>query len=179
MPELNLEYCREILCPSSGKKITDKELHANGTYIDVLMLDMDIQECFNLAIELVPELDKYSKRSMVTADVSGATYELYSALVETFKNNRYISYQQFQFLIENLSVHPLILVLSNPFLPIDLLVESKKHWHRADSIDFPHGASHIHRAFKKRSWELAAYARSIVPDSDHMTDEMLLKVAGL
>lgn len=179
MPELTLEYCKEILCPAPGKKITDEELKANGTYIDVLMLDVDIQQTFNLAIELIPELNKFSKQSMYAAHVTGATYELYSALVETFRNNRYISYEQYQLLIENLSVHPLILTLSNPFLPIELLVKSKKHWHRANSVDFPNGISHIQRALKKRSWEVTAYARSIVPDSEHMNDEMVLKVAGI
>jgi len=173
---ITADYCRELLAPTPGlKRKSSKELINKGFSTSLRRLSQ--KERFELAMQLLPELETYFNARIYKNDVK-IVGDLFDSLAGSLRKFDGISASEYNYLIDNLSSYLLITVLDNKFLPIDMFIDSRRSWHRVNSIAFPIGAVNIEATYDKRQREINLYARSLVPFSEHMSDEMVLKIVG-
>lgn len=136
-----------------------------------------VEECFYLTKSLLGELCVY--RAHLVSGKRLDAYDVYSSLVNSPANFKDISREDCLFI---LSIAPDFLakyLICNPSLPIDILVDDKYFTRFNEGSTSRHfwESLEIVRKIDRRE-EVIDYARSLVADSEQMTDEMVLRIVG-
>jgi len=168
-----VDYCRQLLMSNTGdaswKGInTDKFVN--------IIIAIDGNMAFELSKSLLPELAEYTD-SLNTKKVllSAITY-LYSRLTSFLSDFKGASLADFEYLVDNASFCLFSYILTNPSFPVALFVENERAQNYINSDEVNQFA--LSHWYERRD-EIAVYLRDKIPNSEHMSDEMVLSVAGV
>jgi len=104
---------------------------------------------------------------------------IYSTLLRSLEFAKDVSREDYLYIFENAHAYIVDSLVANPEFPVDLLInESIFTRHSGDAFldDFKYT---VEAVITHRLKEVIAYCRDIVSGSEHMTDEMVLNVAGV
>lgn len=135
------------------------------------MESLPLKEKFKLAFELIPELNAYSQSSMFKS------YSVYEHLTGSFSLYSSITSDEYYSIVTSLSSKLITSILTNPSFPVDLLINNEAWRYNLNQKD-TYIFITIVKIYDERHDEIIAYYRDQVPDSEHMSDEMVLKIAG-
>jgi hypothetical protein len=174
--EITVNDCRKIL---KNLKRGIKKDPVLGNYIDAIN-NLSYKKRFVLAKELLPELES-SGILAGTGFGSSRTKEaeVYTALLSSLEMYAGIPREEFIELITNPNSYVVVTYLvKNKALPIDLLLsELLLHGHK-NKFFYWIMKKQLEDVKLLRYPEIISHFRSIVPDSKHMSDDMVLKIAN-
>jgi hypothetical protein len=171
--EFTVDYCRQVLM-NEVNNVAQEKLKDNGFIKKVEHLS--IQERFDMAKGLLLELGEYNNISFYRREILDNAIHLSRGLTRALSTFEGASFADFEYLVENASFCLFYCIITNTSFPVSLFVESERV---RDYIEGD-GANYLARShWDERRDEIAAYYRSIVPNSEHMSDEMVLSVAGV
>lgn len=175
---LTVEECRELIKPSSEWSLDKKLFNSLNSARDLLTDTLSIRERFELAKQLLPELEVYDgwfdHAPIVPAGQRGSI----TALLRSFQQCEDIIHAEFISILNEASIFITDLIVRNPTLPIGILMEpSFLSRHLFDS-KYSELVLTIRFIKTRRVDEVVAYFRELIPGSESMTDEMVLKIAG-
>lgn len=174
--KFSVEYVGGLLNRAiAHKKILVKEIKAFEKLISS-------EESFHLAKALMPELSAYRK-ALISGNRTGNridAYNVYSSLLNAYSNFTNISREDFLFIINDAPGFLVQYLVHNPSIPVDILMEDSYFTH----IENDSTASGFKEALNTirlydRYEDIIDYVRSLVPNSETMTDEMVLSVYGI
>jgi hypothetical protein len=164
----DINFFRELL---SLSPTPDEVMFRRSPELRKQIEPLSLKEKFNLALELIPELNAYSQSSMFKS------YSVYEYLAESFSLYNNITYDEYYYIVTSLSSKLVTSVLMNPSFPVELLINSEVWRYNLNPRDTYTFVS-IAKIYDERRDEIIIYYRKQVPDSEYMSDEMVLKIAG-
>lgn len=169
---VTVESCRAILA-------TAGEHQVSGDYVATFS-NLSEEEKFHIAKQVLPELKAYNdKRSMKSGTTSNKA-ALNSYLLNCFEYCDGISYEDFSQLLGGSDIYPVIIYLiRNKSFPLSLLLEPTLLKSYQNSPHQLYLEGYVKYVKASRMVEIIAYCRGLVPDSENMSDEIVLNVAGV
>lgn len=103
---------------------------------------------------------------------------IYSTLLRSLEFAKDVSREDYLYILENAHAYIVDSLVANPEFPVDLLIEGSIFDRHSDDPYLDYFKYTVESVLSHRSKEVIAYYRGIVPNSEHMTDEMVLNIAG-
>lgn len=169
---VTVESCRTILA-------TVGEHQVSGDYVATFS-NLSEEEKFHIARQVLPELKAYNDRLSMKSGTTSNKAALNSSLLKCFEHYDGISHKDFSQLLSGLDIYPVVIYLiRNKSFPISLLLESTllKSYQKSPHQFYLEG--YVKHVKASRMAEIIAYCKYLVPDSESMSDEMVLSVAGV
>lgn len=163
--KLTVEYLRELIT-SESEELSSSELRKE-------LANMSEEEAFRLAIRLVPELNESYIPSLKKNSF------VFTKLNNSFSWANGITYSEFQYLAETLCPGLLSSVLHNEDFPIEFIIDSNILRKRENDQFYSAVKTSIQYVCQERYGEIADYCRGIVPNSESMSDDMVIKIAKI
>jgi hypothetical protein len=166
-----VDYCRQLLTGKIDVAIWEALEDANFTEtVDAL----STKARFDMARNLLPELAEYAnykKKSLL-----GEITHLYFRLANSLSDFEDIVITDFEGLVEDASFCLFSYILTNASFSVALFVENNRvrNYIEGDEAEW----LTLFHWDKKRN-EIIAYLRDTITGSEYMSDEMVLKVAGI
>jgi hypothetical protein len=104
---------------------------------------------------------------------------IYSTLLRSLEFAKDVSREDYLYIFDNAHAYIVDSLVANPEFPVGLLIDDSIFTrHSGDPYldDFKYT---VEAVISHRFKEVIAYCRGIVPNSEHMTNEMVLNVAGV
>jgi len=134
----------------------------------------------HLAKDLLPGLNNFYKDWVVKSrQKDSIDVKAYSLLVKSIQKTDNFSREDFICFLENADLYTLKFVILNPLFPIDLLINKSSFINHSEDLFLSSFQSAFNSAIRGRYTDVVFYARSIVPDSEAMSDKMVLKIVGV
>ena len=133
---------------------------------------------FSLARELMTELGAYKDFATRISYkvIQRVTLDM---LLNSFKNYQDIERKEYARLLKTAPSYVIDKLINNHSLPLDFLLNSSLlEFYKFDPM-FQDLQREVQDVKVRRKTEIIAYCRGFVPDSKHMSDEMVLSVAGV
>jgi hypothetical protein len=137
---------------------------------------------FYLTKALIPELSNY-RQALVSGNKAGNqidAYNVYASLINAVSEFKDISREECLFIINNAPGFLIKYLLHNSSLPVDILIEDS-YFTRIENDATTFSLKEDLQAARSiyRYEDIINYIRSVVPESETMTDEMVLSVYGI
>jgi hypothetical protein len=164
--DITVKDCRILLLDIRDEHITEKHVESLSSLSD--------EQKFYIAKQLLPEIGLYDNIQPKTLKMN-----LIFILLAVFEEYNNISREEFVLLLDGASVSATSYIIQNDAFPVDFLVDlSFLHYNTSNLKNIALGNT-IHFTRMRRILEVLSYCKGIVPDSEHMSDEMVLSVAGV
>jgi hypothetical protein len=173
--EITVDNCRGLL----KGEVKDAEL---VTALVDAFAGLPIKEQFAFAMELRREISFYYGYSFEDAKSGISSFQslMFDSLLRSFEVYTEISREEYDVLLTDGNLYGIILsLLGNKSFPVDFLIETSWLEKYAD-----HSKGWLLEGYLKgrqatRRFEIMAYFRDIIPNSEHMSDEMIMSIAGI
>lgn len=164
--EITLEDCRKLLLDMRDEYITDSHVERLSSLSD--------EQRFNIAKQLLPEIGLYDNTYP-----GGLKMSFIFILLTIFQDYNNISREDFVPLLNKAGVSASAYLIQNSAFPIDFLVDFSFLRHDPSNPKNISLENTIYFTRVRRLSEIISYCRNLVPNSEHMTDEMVLSVTGV
>lgn len=139
---------------------------------------LSLREQFAIASELLTEIDTHYNVE-VRRSSSVEKWEVITDLFDSFEYCESIEEGEYVRLLEIAPERISVQLIRNNSLPLNLLTSPSFLKNREADPAYAKLQFELARAKNKRLPEIIAYARKLVFDSEYMTDEMVVSVAGI
>lgn len=140
---------------------------------------LSIMEKAYLTRELLPGLVHFYKDwVMQSSQEDTINVKAYALLVNAVENANDFSREDFIYFLDNADLYTLKFVVLNPHFPVDLMINNPS-FTRSEKFFYSSFRSAFNSAMRNRHADIVAYCRSVISNSESMTDEMVLNVAGV
>lgn len=176
---ISVKDCKDLLsnklsCLKDGYE-KDRLINAYRT----LDTSVSLGEMFALAKQLIEELDNYDG-SYVEGDKFTAEQQLtYAKLMSPFYRYEYITVDEYTWLLKHAGLDVTLAIIENRHFPIHLFIEVSFLGRHFGAPSFGVLQRAIANVKQNRKSEIIDYYRNQIPNSEHMSDEMVLSVAGV
>lgn len=153
------------------------EKHFMDTYTKITAT-YSAEERFKLAKKVMSELNKYGKPN-VFGKIYWGQKETLITLTQSFVECENISHKEFIQILNKANLATAKLLIQNKIFPVDILVDSSFFERYKSHPEYSFLENTIQHLKSYRFLEIIDYYRNIVPESENMSDEMVLKVAGV
>lgn len=165
-----IEYYRSLIKRAiEHNDVTDKELIS-------LIRNVTIDERFQIAKNLLNEIQPFTNLRYGMIPEVTKKFSVY--FLEIFRTYDGISREDYSYLFTNAHLSLQQYIVGNPSLPVDMLIEYGASRIQDQGFFNAFLLAHIRTAQEKRAEEIWSYLRSLIPDNEGMTDEMILSVSG-
>lgn len=130
---------------------------------------------FKIVKEVLPELEE----AYMTTNPASLGHMLCLSLFTSLASRK-TSKENFVFVFENSSVTTVANIVANPYLPLEMLLDNDIYESfRGDKFFDYLVDTRIHAIRGRRYWEVVSYLKTIDPDVENMSAEMVLSVLGI
>lgn len=166
-----VEHYRDLL--NETVELSDAATNRETSIVN----SFSMEDRFYLAKNLLNELD-YLRTGSGHYPSNFARF-FSAALLDALISPVKVSNEEWQYVVDNCSLHLLSDVIKSPSFPVEILISEKAFEEHFTNPLFPYFQFHFDRVISARFPEIVHYFRSMVPNSEHMSDEMVLSVAGV
>lgn len=174
---ITAEDCRKLLSGEvKDKKLTRELINS--------IRDLSVSEKFNLAKELLQEISFYYKLdSQLQAQnkalkLSSIRASALTPLILSFEFYDSISTEEYEQLMENNSYVIMASLMKNDSFPITFLIHDSWIENHLNEPKYWYMKEYVSIIKKSRKSEIVSYYRNLVPNSESMSDEMVMSIAG-
>lgn len=175
---ITIEECRKLIRSSDEWALDKKSLEDLRDIRNLLTHILSVRECFNLAKQLLSELEVYDGWFENTPIIPVGQRESIDVLLRTFQRCDDITHEEFVSLLDKADIFITDLIVRNPTLPIEILMEPSFLSRHVLNPKYSELVLTIRFTKTRRIKDVITHFRKIIPSSEYMSDEMLLKVAG-
>lgn len=174
------ESCRELLSDRS-EFLKNSSNHKRWVELcSKVENSLSMKEKFEISKQLLKELEEYDDYYYAYDATSFAEqWKTYFALLNSFHDYDGITHEEFNFLLEKASLAIVAIAIGNDAFPVAFLVDESFVKRHRTHFNYWVIESCLKTAKQRRRNELWDYYKSIVPGAEHMSDEMILGIAGL
>lgn len=164
--DITVEDCRKLLLDMQDEHIAERHVESLSSLSD--------EQKFHIAKQLLPEIGLYDNTYPKTLKMN-----LIFILLAVFEEYNDISREEFVLLLDGASESATSYLIQNNAFPVDFLVDLSFLRYDISNLKNMSLGNTIHFTRMRRILEILSYCQGLVPDSEHMTDEMVLRVAGV
>jgi hypothetical protein len=143
-----------------------------------LVSSFSIEERFYLAKNLLDELDSL-KRGVTGLYPSNFARFFSASLLDALVSSVEVPNDEWQDLVDNCSLTLLSHIIFNSSLPVEILISENAFGSHSGDPLFLYFQYRFGIAKLGRHSDIVHHFRGVVPNSEHMSDEMVLSVAGV
>lgn len=176
---ITVQDCRDLLSDKLSHLGNSAERVKLTNAYNSFVASTSLEEMFLLAKQLLKELDEYDNSYVEGVKFTTKQQKTYAKLKAPFYHYDGITRDEYNWILENAGFDVVLATVENKRFPVSLLVESSfltKHINAAYFAVLRRTVADVKR---KREVEIITYYRGQVPNSTHMSDNMVLSVAGV
>lgn len=170
--------CRYFITCGAKEFINDEERSFLISLYRSFVSSLSLREQFAIGSELLTEIDDYYNVE-VRRSSSKEKWEVITGLFDSFEYCESIEKEEYTQLLEIAPERISVQLIRNSSLPLDFLINPSFLKHRKPDSTYSMLPNEIALAKIRRRLELITYCRNLVPNSEYMTDEMVLTISGI
>lgn len=174
--DITVEDCRKLLTQKREDFYSYQEEKVfYGRVYRVIVDSLSLEERFNLAKMFHKELEFYEEFRLMDEKKAQSV----SALLDSIRDYQGIIYDDFVFLLDKVGIGFITMLVMNSAFPIEFLLDGsylKRHVNHPSYFVLEYA---VDLAMDNRKTDILSHYRNLVPNSESMSDEMVLSVAGV
>lgn len=176
---ISIQDCRDLLADKlSHLDDTAERVRLTNAYNEFVTVT-SLEEMFILAKQLLKELDEYDNSYVEGIKFTTKQQKTYAKLKAPFYHYDGITPNEYNWILENAGFDVVLATIENKRLPVPLLIEGSFLTKHVNAPYFAVLRRTVADVKRKREVEIISYYRNQVPNSTHMSDNMVLSVAGV